>query len=89
MKGRPKNGRRYIASTPKGLRAPKADRLLADLELVETAGLRAAIELRGFGEHHLADLLCEAIERVATIHEAAGKRLPDAVAGGELGELHE
>lgn len=60
-------------------RPPESDRVMADLSLVEGAGLRAAVELRGFGEHDLADMLCDAIERVYTIHAAVGVRLRGAV----------
>jgi hypothetical protein len=74
--------RRYIPKPPPSPRPPEAARVLADLELVETAGLRASVELRGFDEHDLADMLADAIERVYTIHDAAEKRLRDAVPTG-------
>lgn len=78
--------RRYIQPPPTAPRPPEAKRLLADLETVETAGLRAAIELRGFGEHDLADMLADVIERVYTIHGAAGLRLRGAVTVSTGGE---
>lgn len=78
--------RRYIPKPAPAARRPEAERVLADLGLVEAAGLRASVELRGFAEHDLADMLADAIERVYTIHDAAAKRLRGAVpfpAGGE------
>ena len=74
--------RRYIPKPATKPRAPEAGRLLADLEIVEAAGLRASIELRGFGEPDLADMLADVIERVYTIHAAAELRL-NGTAGGE------
>lgn len=75
---KPGHRRRYIAKAPEGLREPSLDLLLSDLELIETAGLRAAVELRGFASHDLADMLCDVIERVQTIHGAAQHRLHEA-----------
>lgn len=84
--GRPKPGhrRRYIAKAPEGLREPSLDLLLADLALIEAAGLRAAVELRGFACGDLADELCEVIERAYTVHSVAVLRLRKPVPiGGE------
>lgn len=83
MKGRPR--RAWKPAVPKH-RAPEADRILSDLASIQCAGLRAAVELRGFAEHQLADMLCDVIERVATIQAAVNLRLSDTVEIG--GESH-
>lgn len=81
--------RRYSHKPVTGLREPSTDLLLADLGLVEVAGLRAAVELRGFACHDLADELCEVIERAYTIHSVAVLRLhEDTIPMETAGEPH-
>lgn len=80
----PKRTRRYIQQPPTGLRPADITLVIADLERVEVAGLRAAVELRGLGAPDLADMLCDVIERVQTIHGAAIVHVRTAVpTGGE------
>lgn len=62
-----------------GPRPAGSERLLADLALMETAGLRASIELRGFGLHALADSLCAEIDHLHAVRNAAATRLRGAV----------
>lgn len=80
----PKWSRRYIPKPAEGLRLPSATLLRADLELVEVTALRAAVELRGFASHDLADQLCDIIEQVRAVHGAVAIRLrqADVVSGG-------
>jgi hypothetical protein len=56
-------------------RSPSAEAVLADLALMTVAGLRASIELRAFGLHELADMLCEHVDGLHAVQRAAKVRL--------------
>lgn len=79
MMGRPKTKRRRAAeaSTPVP-RPPDADQALADLRLMESAGLRAAIELRHLGMGVTADALCDLLDRIHHIRGGAAAQIREA-----------
>lgn len=60
-------------------RAPIASLLMAQFAAIQAAGTNAAVELRGFGLHGLADSLTAEIEKIRIIHTAAARRTRHAV----------
>lgn len=55
-----------------------SQKAVTGLRVASAAGLRAAVELRGFACHDLADELCALIERAYTVHSVAVLRLREA-----------
>jgi hypothetical protein len=62
-----------------GPRPPSAEQVLADLATMTVAGLRASIELRAFGLHDLADMLCDHVDGLHAVQRAAEVRLRAAI----------
>lgn len=61
-------GRPLTKTTP---RLADPARVMADLALMEAAGLRAAVELRGLARHDVANALCEVLEQLRPIQARA------------------
>lgn len=60
-------------------RQPISSLLMMQFGAIQAAGANAAVELRGFGLHGLADSLTAEIEKIRIIHTAAARRTRNAV----------
>lgn len=60
-------------------RQPISSLLMMQFGAIQAAGANAAVELRGFGLHGLADALTDEIEKIRIIHTAAARRTRNAV----------
>lgn len=60
-------------------RQPIESLLMMQLAAIQAAGANAAVELRGFGLHGLADSLTAEIEKIRIIHTAARNQVPRTV----------
>lgn len=60
-------------------RHPISSLLMMQMAAIQAAGANAAVELRGFGLHDLADSLTAEIEKIRIIHTAADRRTRNAV----------
>jgi hypothetical protein len=77
VKGRvnPNRRRRGHAAPNEHPRAANMALLMSNFGAMQAAAHHAIVELRGFGEQGLADMLNDAAQQVAAIHTAAQVRL--------------